>query len=165
MRPAFNFTPQLAPQCSLRADAIDSMLKLTFDPSSSLPPIKSNPIVRLNGRPFKNSGSRDIAEAPKLLFFGIQIWRDTASWECEPYRNSSGRKQTHNTKRTNSSPSIPAKVDDETVYFPQLLDGARKSGVRRIVYAGSSSCYGDQPTPAKNEKLELIRRLKSDWLR
>src|SRR6478735_7672171 len=34
-----------------------------------------------------------------------------------------------------------------------LLDGARKSGVRRIVYAGSSSVYGDQPTPAKHERL------------
>ncbi len=34
-----------------------------------------------------------------------------------------------------------------------LLDGARKGGVRRVVFAGSSSAYGDQPTPAKNEKL------------
>ena len=34
-----------------------------------------------------------------------------------------------------------------------LLDGARKAGVRRVVFAGSSSAYGDQPTPAKNEKL------------
>lgn len=34
-----------------------------------------------------------------------------------------------------------------------LLDVARKSGVRRIVYAGSSSVYGDQPTPAKHEGL------------
>jgi UDP-glucose 4-epimerase len=34
-----------------------------------------------------------------------------------------------------------------------LLEGARKSGVRRVVYAGSSSVYGDQPTPAKNERL------------
>ena len=34
-----------------------------------------------------------------------------------------------------------------------LLDGARKSGVRRVVFAGSSSAYGDQPTPAKHERL------------
>ncbi len=34
-----------------------------------------------------------------------------------------------------------------------LLDGARRSGVRRVVYAGSSSAYGDQPIPAKHEKL------------
>jgi UDP-glucose 4-epimerase len=34
-----------------------------------------------------------------------------------------------------------------------LLDVARQGGVRRIVYAGSSSAYGDQPTPAKSEGL------------
>jgi UDP-glucose 4-epimerase len=34
-----------------------------------------------------------------------------------------------------------------------LLDVARRIGVRRIVYAGSSSAYGDQPTPAKHEGL------------
>jgi UDP-glucose 4-epimerase len=34
-----------------------------------------------------------------------------------------------------------------------LLDGARRNGVRRVVFAGSSSAYGDQPTPAKSEKL------------
>jgi UDP-glucose 4-epimerase len=34
-----------------------------------------------------------------------------------------------------------------------LLDVARKSGVRRVVFAGSSSAYGDQPTPAKHEGL------------
>jgi UDP-glucose 4-epimerase len=34
-----------------------------------------------------------------------------------------------------------------------LLDAARHAGVRRIVYAGSSSAYGDQPTPAKHEGL------------
>jgi UDP-glucose 4-epimerase len=35
----------------------------------------------------------------------------------------------------------------------QLLDVARQSGVRRIVYGGSSSAYGDQPTPGKHERL------------
>jgi UDP-glucose 4-epimerase len=34
-----------------------------------------------------------------------------------------------------------------------LLDVARQGGVRRIVYAGSSSAYGDQLTPAKSENL------------
>jgi UDP-glucose 4-epimerase len=34
-----------------------------------------------------------------------------------------------------------------------LLDGARTIGVRRVVFGGSSSAYGDQPTPAKHERL------------
>jgi UDP-glucose 4-epimerase len=34
-----------------------------------------------------------------------------------------------------------------------LLDMARRSGVRRVVFGGSSSAYGDQPTPAKHEGL------------
>jgi UDP-glucose 4-epimerase len=34
-----------------------------------------------------------------------------------------------------------------------LLDVARRNGVRRVVFAGSSSVYGDQPTPAKHERL------------
>jgi UDP-glucose 4-epimerase len=34
-----------------------------------------------------------------------------------------------------------------------LLDVARRKGVRRVVFAGSSSAYGDQPTPAKHEGL------------
>ncbi|MCA9177279.1 MAG: SDR family oxidoreductase [Planctomycetales bacterium] len=32
-----------------------------------------------------------------------------------------------------------------------LLDQARRAGVRRVVYAGSSSCYGDQPFSSKRE--------------
>ena len=32
-----------------------------------------------------------------------------------------------------------------------LLDAARKADVRRVVYAGSSSAYGDQPTSSKRE--------------
>lgn len=32
-----------------------------------------------------------------------------------------------------------------------LLDQARKVGVRRVVYAASSSCYGDQPNSSKRE--------------
>jgi UDP-glucose 4-epimerase len=34
-----------------------------------------------------------------------------------------------------------------------LLDVARRSKVRRVVFAGSSSAYGDQPKPAKDEGL------------
>jgi UDP-glucose 4-epimerase len=34
-----------------------------------------------------------------------------------------------------------------------LLDMARQSGVRRVVFGGSSSAYGDQPVAAKHEKL------------
>jgi UDP-glucose 4-epimerase len=34
-----------------------------------------------------------------------------------------------------------------------LLDAAHCSGVRRVVYAGSSSTYGDQPAPVKHERL------------
>lgn len=32
-----------------------------------------------------------------------------------------------------------------------LLDAARRAGVRRLVYAGSSSAYGDQPSSPKHE--------------
>jgi UDP-glucose 4-epimerase len=32
-----------------------------------------------------------------------------------------------------------------------LLDAARRAGVRRVVYAGSSSAYGDQPASSKRE--------------
>jgi UDP-glucose 4-epimerase len=32
-----------------------------------------------------------------------------------------------------------------------VLDQARRAGVRRVVYAGSSSCYGDQPFSSKRE--------------
>jgi UDP-glucose 4-epimerase len=34
-----------------------------------------------------------------------------------------------------------------------LLDAARRAGVRRVVFGGSSSAYGDQPVPAKHERL------------
>ena len=32
-----------------------------------------------------------------------------------------------------------------------VLEAARRSGVRRVVYAGSSAAYGDQPTASKRE--------------
>jgi UDP-glucose 4-epimerase len=34
-----------------------------------------------------------------------------------------------------------------------VLDAARQAGVRRVVYAASSSAYGDQPVPVKSERL------------
>jgi UDP-glucose 4-epimerase len=34
-----------------------------------------------------------------------------------------------------------------------VLDAARQSGVRRVVFAASSSAYGDQPVPVKSERL------------
>lgn len=34
-----------------------------------------------------------------------------------------------------------------------VLVAARNAGVRRVVYAGSSSCYGDQPTLPKHEEM------------
>jgi UDP-glucose 4-epimerase len=34
-----------------------------------------------------------------------------------------------------------------------VLDAARQHGVRRVVYAASSSAYGDQPVPVKSERL------------
>jgi nucleoside-diphosphate-sugar epimerase len=34
-----------------------------------------------------------------------------------------------------------------------LLDAARRAGVRRFLYAGSSSCYGDQPELPKRESM------------
>jgi UDP-glucose 4-epimerase len=34
-----------------------------------------------------------------------------------------------------------------------VLDAARQSGVQRVVYAASSSAYGDQPAPVKSEQL------------
>ena len=33
-----------------------------------------------------------------------------------------------------------------------LLEAARKANVRRVIYAGSSSAYGDQPTKSKSER-------------
>ena len=57
-------------------------------------------------------------------------------------------------------PSVQRSVDDPvrsnaanvdgTV---RLLDAARRAGVKRVVYAASSSAYGDQPVPVKKENL------------
>jgi nucleoside-diphosphate-sugar epimerase len=57
-------------------------------------------------------------------------------------------------------PSVPRSID-EPVYttdvnimgMVKLLNAAAQAGVRRVVYAASSSAYGDQPTPSKHEEL------------
>jgi UDP-glucose 4-epimerase len=57
-------------------------------------------------------------------------------------------------------PSVPRSVDDplETHLHCvtgtlHVLDAARKTGVRRVVYAASSSAYGDQDGDAKSEEM------------
>ncbi|HOE96577.1 MAG TPA: SDR family oxidoreductase [Candidatus Sumerlaeota bacterium] len=57
-------------------------------------------------------------------------------------------------------PSVPRSVDEpvrtsqvNVMGTIQLLEAARAAGVRRVVYAASSSAYGDQEQPAKDEGL------------
>ena len=52
--------------------------------------------------------------------------------------------------------SVNAPLDTNAVCVTgtvNVLDAARKAGVRRVVYAGSSSAYGNDPTPSKNENI------------
>lgn len=52
--------------------------------------------------------------------------------------------------------SVSAPLDTNAVCVTgtvNVLDAARKAGVRRVVYAGSSSAYGNDPTPSKNEQI------------
>ena len=57
-------------------------------------------------------------------------------------------------------PSVPRSVDDPVTSNRanvdatlQLLVAARDAGVKRVVYAGSSSAYGDTPTLPKHEDM------------
>ncbi|MEZ6094901.1 MAG: SDR family oxidoreductase [Pirellulaceae bacterium] len=51
----------------------------------------------------------------------------------------------------------PVEVNDVCVNGTlNVLECARKAGVQRVVYAGSSSCYGDSPFTAKRETDELM---------
>lgn len=57
-------------------------------------------------------------------------------------------------------PSVPRSVEDPVASnranvdaTVKLLDAARKSGVRRVVYAGSSSAYGNSPSLPKREDM------------
>jgi UDP-glucose 4-epimerase len=54
--------------------------------------------------------------------------------------------------------SVPRSVDDpvethtaDATGTVTLLDACRREGVRRVVYAGSSSCYGNRPEMPKTE--------------
>jgi UDP-glucose 4-epimerase len=52
--------------------------------------------------------------------------------------------------------SVSAPLDTNAVCVTgtvNVLDASRKAGVRRVVYAGSSSAYGNDPTPSKNEQI------------
>ena len=56
--------------------------------------------------------------------------------------------------------SVPRSLKDPVITSEvnimgtvKLLTAAAKAGVRRFVYAASSSAYGDQPVPVKNEQL------------
>lgn len=52
--------------------------------------------------------------------------------------------------------SVAAPLDSNEVCVTgtiNVLDAARRAGVKRVVYAGSSSAYGNDPTPKKNEKI------------
>lgn len=57
-------------------------------------------------------------------------------------------------------PSVPRSVDNPQETHVACVDGtftllaaARERGVRRVVYAASSSAYGDQPTLPKSEEM------------
>ena len=57
-------------------------------------------------------------------------------------------------------PSVPRSVEDPEATHRASVDGtfallvaARRAGVRRVVYAASSSAYGDQPTMPKSEEM------------
>ncbi|HEX8294642.1 MAG TPA: NAD-dependent epimerase/dehydratase family protein, partial [Pyrinomonadaceae bacterium] len=57
-------------------------------------------------------------------------------------------------------PSVPRSVEDPEATHRACVEGtfallvaARRAGVRRVVYAASSSAYGDQPTLPKAEEM------------
>ncbi|MDP2629351.1 MAG: SDR family oxidoreductase [Candidatus Harrisonbacteria bacterium] len=54
--------------------------------------------------------------------------------------------------------SVPRSIEEPTLFadvnisgFIQVLEAARKAGVKRVVYASSSSVYGDKPAMPKTE--------------
>ena len=52
--------------------------------------------------------------------------------------------------------SVSAPLDTNAVCVTgtlNVLQAARLAGVRRVVYAGSSSAYGNDPTPSKSERI------------
>ena len=57
-------------------------------------------------------------------------------------------------------PSVPRSVEDPQTFHANNIDGtfqlflaAKETGCRRIIYAASSSAYGDQPTQPKRETM------------
>ncbi len=57
-------------------------------------------------------------------------------------------------------PSVPRSVDDPVSFHANNIDGtfhlllaAREAGCRRVIYAASSSAYGDQPESPKRETM------------
>ncbi len=57
-------------------------------------------------------------------------------------------------------PSVPRSVEDPQTFHANNIDGtfqlflaAKEAGCRRIIYAASSSAYGDQPTQPKRETM------------
>ncbi len=57
-------------------------------------------------------------------------------------------------------PSVPRSVEDPQTFHANNIDGtfqlflaAKDAGCRRIIYAASSSAYGDQPTQPKRETM------------
>ncbi len=57
-------------------------------------------------------------------------------------------------------PSVPRSVEDPQTFHDNNIDGtfqlflaAKDAGCRRIIYAASSSAYGDQPTQPKRETM------------
>lgn len=57
-------------------------------------------------------------------------------------------------------PSVPRSVEDPVAFHTNNIDGtfrlllaARDAGCRRVVYAASSSAYGDQPELPKHERM------------
>ena len=60
-------------------------------------------------------------------------------------------------------PSVPRSIDDPITSHRanvngtlNLLNASRKAGVRRLVYASSSSLYGDSPTLPKHEGMPAV---------
>ncbi len=57
-------------------------------------------------------------------------------------------------------PSVPRSVEDPQIFHDNNINGtfqlflaAKEAGCRRIIYAASSSAYGDQPTQPKRETM------------
>ena len=110
-------------------------------------------------QPERLLGSGNGMESPKSLLLRIQIGRNAASVEGEPYRNPVGREQAHDAKGSDPSSGISAKVDNEPVYLPQPRDGT-EDFVRHL----------DTDHPREHGNLQIAQsifempRLNQRWL-